>query len=206
MKTLLFVCLLAAGTAAQAQGPQFGILTGPLYSSSDPMGQNVPDASRGWSAGAALQLGRQTEDVIYRFDAGYSRTGDLQSWCCNNPGGGASETFNNNFSVLGASANFVATVLGRGASTKAYLIGGLGWYAVTSSGSNASDPSQPALSTTVGAFGWNAGLGMRFSRFFIEARYTVIKDGAVPYSPPGVQESGQRQNLGTLPITVGIWF
>jgi hypothetical protein len=69
-----------------------------------------------------------------------------------------------------------------------YLIGGLGSYSISCTGVANCD------GTT--RFGWNAGLGARFTtvgvRWFTEARYNRVKvpDGSVQY----------------IPLTIGLLF
>lgn len=122
--------------------------------------------------------------------------------------GGASGS--GDYKIAGLSANGVWNVL---ASTSGpYVLAGAGWFAVNTTSTNGWNPNNPnlpgggppaggigAASYTVGTLGLNAGLGVRISSFFVEARATMLQRAMTP-------DGSGSTRLVTVPVTVGIWF
>ena len=191
MRTLLSTAfmLLAIGAPAAAQGSHFGIQGGVVYS---PTTAYLPG---GWGVGITVPLGAPSSDPAFRLEANYTQLGPAPAPI--NPGGGGGGF--TSYSALGASANVLASVFGAPEHTSLYLIAGLGYYGVRSTvtGSTGREAGRGPI---LGAFGYNGGLGLRFSSLFLEVRYAVIKNGASAYWP------GTPQDLVSIPLTLGFSF
>lgn len=199
MRRISFATLLivAATLASAAQGSQFGAMAGAaIPAGSSSYNDFAYYATTGWDAALTFQPGAPAKAVALRYDIAYTFMNG-NSFTIYPPGPGAI-TSSTDFASVGGSANVVWNVVGAAAPAKVYLIGGLGWYAVQTI-QNSTNASFPHGTTTVGAFGYNAGFGVRYSRFFVESRYTTIVNG----TDLGVNG---RSNLVMFPVNVGILF
>ena len=190
MKRLVFTTLFAliAGAApAAAQGTslvKIGITGGWVT----PYQTTKTYAKTGWDAGLTMQIAAPLVPIGFRIDALYSTMdGAAQT-------GAAIHV--DNFTIYSATGNVVWTVFGTGMPTKFYVIGGIGYYSVSQQQTAAS------ITTTLTSsdFGYNAGLGVKLTKFFIEARWTNIDGGLM------IPLTGASQSLQIVPINVGIIF
>jgi hypothetical protein len=191
MKRIAFTALLvfAAALPATAQ-VHFGI-TGGWYT---PYSSTKDFAKTGYDGGILLGFGAPVVPVSFRVDGNYAEMPGQSISCC----GG---TVKSDFTIYSATGNIVWTIFGSTLPTKLYLIGGVGYYSVqqkVSVGGGA--PAVPASTTS--AFGYNGGVGFRFTMFFIEARYTSITNGLDESTFGG---SGSKA-LTVIPINVGVMF
>jgi len=190
MKRIVSTALLVlAGALPAAAQVHFGI-TGGWYS---PYGSTKDFASNGYDGGIVLGIGAPVVPVSFRVDATYGEMPGKSISCC----GG---TVKSDFAVYGATGNVVWTIIGAASPAKLYLIGGIGYYSVQQKYSVSGAPAVP--SSTKSAFGYNAGVGFRFTMFFIEARYTSITN-ALDESTLGGTGS---KALTVVPINVGVMF
>ena len=194
MKRSLFgalVAIAALSAPVAAQGAllyRFGILGG----WATPYGTVKDYAKSGWDAGITLAIGAPLVPVSFRVDASYATM----------PGkpvtvgpGTVSETFN----IYSATGNVVWNIIGNTLPTKVYLIGGIGYYNVQQTTSVTGLPPVPSFKA--GKFGYNAGVGVRFTKFFVEARWNDVQSGLDLSA-----YSGGTTNLEFVPINVGILF
>ena len=188
MKRTLIASLLILAAALPASAQHFG-LTGGWYL---PYGTMKDYANSGFDGGIVLQIGAPLVPVNFRFDATY---GEMPGKTMTFTGG---ETAKSDFTTYGASANVVWTIFGATLPTKFYLIGGIGYYGVQQKYSVTGMPSIPSITNS--SFGYNAGLGFRFTKFFIEARWTDITTGLQTVSESGV---GGKSSLQVVPVNVG---
>jgi opacity protein-like surface antigen len=172
---MAFAMLAAAGTAnAQAatvlKPVQFGVALGGAIPLSD-LGKNF---NTGYNFTGTIGVNPAGMPVGFRIDAAYNQFG-------------SKGTTNVNAKIAGVSGNVVLSMAGAGITP--YLIGGVGYYRVSSSASGIG-------SVASNHFGFNAGAGLNLplSGFstFIEARYNRIS------------ESGASTSF--VPVTVGVMF
>ena len=97
-----------------------------------------------------------------------------------------------------ATANVQWVLIGKALPTKFYLIGGLGYYDVQQT-VKVTSPVPISQTLNSSKFGYNAGLGVRFTKLFVEARWNTVSDGLVT-------TSGSKTTLEYIPITAGIIF
>jgi len=183
------VALAAFWAPSAAQGAslfRFGILGG----WATPYGTVKNYAKSGWDAGATLAIGAPLVPVSFRVDAGYASMGGK-------PQTVLTATATPTFDIWSATGNVVWNIIGNTLPTKVYLIGGVGYYNVQQTISGL--PATPSFKA--GKFGYNAGLGVRFTKFFVEARWNDIQSG-LDLSAYG----GGTTNLEMVPINVGILF
>ena len=180
--------VLAAALPVSAQGVHFGI-TGGWYT---PYGAVKDYAKSGYDGGLTLQIGAPLVPVGFRFDAMYGEMPGKSLYV-------AGETVKSDFTVWSATGNIVWTIFGNALPTKFYLIGGIGYYSVQQKITSTLG-SVPTVTTP--AFGYNAGLGFKFTKLFIEARWTNINGGL------NLEAFGSTgsQALQVVPINVGILF
>jgi len=190
MKRTLIASLLVLAAALPASAQHFG-LTGGWYL---PYGTVKDYANSGFDGGIVLQIGAPLVPVNFRIDATY---GELPGKTIDLGGGTSAKS---DFTTYGASANIVWTIFGSTLPPKFYLIGGIGYYGVQQKYSVTGLPSIP--SATKSAFGYNAGLGFRFTKFFIEARWTDITNGLETASLGGTGST----SLQVVPVNVGFIF
>jgi hypothetical protein len=182
----MLVALAAGAAPVAAQGTsllKIGIQGGWVmpYSSAKTYLKN------GYDGGLTLQIEAPLVPVGVRIDGLYT-TMDGKPVT-----GGLTQT--NSATTYSGTANIVWTVIGTGLPTKFYLIGGFGYYDVSQK-ITVSSVSQTVSSS---GFGYNAGLGMRFTKFFVEARWTNINGGLY-------LNSTSSKSLQIVPINVGFIF
>ena len=180
----------AVSMPAAAQGTHLGI-TGGWYT---PYGTVKDYANSGWNGGLTLSIGAPMVPITFRIDGTY---GEM-------PGKTVTlgpESVKSDFTVWGVSGNVVWTIFGKTLPTKFYLIGGIGYYNVQQK--YTTSPSIPMPTVNTPAFGYNAGLGFRFTKVFVEARWTNI-DGGLTLD--GLTASGGSKALQVVPINVGLFF
>ena len=192
MKGLVFSTLFAliAGSApAAAQGTslvKIGIQGGWVT----PYQTTKTYAKTGWDAGLTMQIAAPLVPVGFRIDALYSTMdGAAQT-------GAAIRV--DNFTIYSATGNVVWTVIGTGMPTKLYVIGGIGYYSVSQKQTIVATSTSATLTSS--DFGYNVGLGVKFTKFFIEARWTNIDGGLL------IPTTGGSQSLQIVPINVGLIF
>jgi hypothetical protein len=189
-RTALTTLLVLAAALPAAAQVHFGLTAG-WYT---PYSSTKDYANSGYDGGIVLGFGAPLVPVSFRVDATY---GELPGKNVAVTGG----TVKSDFSVYGASGNVVWNVIGATLPTKVYLIGGVGYYKVEQKYSFNGTPPVPNVSKS--AFGYNAGIGFKFTLFFIEARYTSISNGinteAYTFTP------GSKA-LTVIPINVGVMF
>ena len=185
------VALAAFSAPAAAQGAsllRFGIFGG----WATPYGTLKDYAKSGWDAGATLAIGAPLVPVSFRVDAGYASMGGK-------PVTVGIGTVSQTFDIWSATGNVVWNIIGNTLPTKVYLIGGIGYYNVQQTVSVTGIPAVPNFKA--GKFGYNAGLGVRFTKFFVEARWNDIQSGL-----DQTAYGGGTTNLEMIPINVGILF
>jgi len=191
----LTTLLLAAATPLCAQGLRFGALGGIALGAStgtyDGVGVN---SVSGWGAALTLAPDGLTDDLTARLDLGFAALGG-QSFLLTWPE--SQDQYDFDTGVLGGSLNLVWNFLGSGRRATPYFIGGVGYYGVRVQTAGPMLPGA-ANTSTEGVVGYNAGLGLRESKFFVEARLTTLKNVSVP--------ALGRTDLYNVPITVGLWF
>jgi hypothetical protein len=189
MKRIVFGSLIALATLAApalAQGVHFGLQGGLAYPNST-MGDY---ATSGWDGGIALQFGAPLVPVAFRIDGTYSQmNGKSMTF---GPG-----TYSSDFKLASGTGNIVWTVFGTALPTKIYVIGGIGYYEVQQKVTVTGAPAVPTV--TKASFGYNAGIGVRFTKLFIEARWNRISDGLR-------QNDGTKTSLAFIPVNVGLLF
>ena len=192
MKRLVFTTLFAliAGAApAAAQGTslvKIGITGGWVT----PYQTTKTYAKTGWDAGLTMQIAAPLVPIGFRIDALYSTMdGAAQT-------GAAIHV--DNFTIYSATGNVVWTVFGTGMPTKFYVIGGIGYYSVSQKQTVVATSTSATVSSS--DFGYNIGLGVKLTKFFIEARWTNIDGGLL------IPSTGASQSLQIVPINVGIIF
>jgi opacity protein-like surface antigen len=154
---------------------------------------NLKDyANSGWNAGVTVKIGAPLVPVAFRVDATYSQ---MNGKTLTLPG---PTTVDNDFMVWNATGNVEWVLIGKALPTQFYLIGGLGYYNVQQK-VNVTSPVNVSTPYTSSKFGYNAGLGVRFTKLFVEARWNTVSDGLVT-------TSGSKTTLEYIPITVGIIF
>ena len=192
MKRSLFgivvaLLLFAAPAAAQVH---FGLTGG----WATPYGTTKDYAKSGWDAGLTLQIGAPLVPVWFRIDGTYAdMAGVTQPLVV--VGTGTSQ-----FTIYGASGNVAWAFIGSTLPTKVYIIGGIGYYNVMQKIA-VTNPTGPPVTLTSTNFGYNAGLGVKFSKFFFEARWTNI-DGGLDLTAYGKGKT----SLEMVPINFGIVF
>jgi hypothetical protein len=183
--------VLLAATSAPCAAQHIGIMGGWV----DPYSSTGDVAKAGWDAGITLQLGAPLVPIQFRIDGTYNLMDGK-------PVGGAYQT-TSNFTIWSGTGNIVWTVFGTALPTKIYLIGGIGYYSVqqkvTVTGALPPPPALTAGTVTTPAFGYNLGLGVRFTKLFIEARWNDVQSG---YVDNGLQ----KKALQFVPINVGLLF
>ena len=188
--------MASAPVAAQSDVAAMGSLIGyPALSS-------AYNGTQGWTGGLATQSDLNGPSLALRLELSYGQLNGNQATAIT-PGPPLSST--SNFTVLGASVSFVWTAIGAGKDFGAYLIGGVGLYGIRSDLATSFDQAlsmggSPTATTSTGAGpGYNIGVGLRYTRFFAEARFTEILGAAyaLPY---------ERSNLMMVPLTIGVWF
>jgi len=189
-RTALTTLLVLAAALPAAAQVHFGI-TGGWYT---PYSSTKDYAKSGYDGGIVLGIGAPVVPVSFRVDATY---GELPG---KNVDVGGGNTIKSDFNVYGASGNVVWNVIGATLPTKVYLIGGIGYYKVEQKYSVSGVPPVPTVNQS--AFGYNAGLGFKFTLFFIEARYTSISNGVNTTAYSG---SGSKA-LTVIPVNVGVMF
>ncbi|HUO51097.1 MAG TPA: hypothetical protein VMT93_01145 [Gemmatimonadaceae bacterium] len=185
---LMLAC--AAAMPAAAQGVHLGI-TGGWYI---PYGTVKDYATNGWDGGLTLAIGAPMVPVTFRIDGMYGTM----------PGKTVTvgpETVKADFTTWSLTGNLVWTIIGKTLPTKFYLIGGIGYYNVQQKYTTSAAIPIPTVNTP--AFGYNAGLGFRFTKIFIEARWTNI-DGGLDLT--GLTAGGGTKSLQVVPVNVGIIF
>lgn len=186
---LTFLLVIAAALPSAAQ-VHFGLTAG-WYT---PYSSTKDFANSGFDGGIVLGFGAPIVPVSFRVDATY---GEMPGKSIDVGGG---NTIKSDFNVYGASGNVVWNIIGAATPTKLYLIGGIGYYAVEQKYSVSGVPPVPQVHKS--AFGYNAGIGFKFTMFFIEARYTSISNGLDETAFGG---SGTKA-LTVIPINVGVMF
>jgi len=182
--------VVAAAMPAAAQGTHLGV-TGGWYT---PYSTVKDYANTGWDAGLTLSLGAPMVPITFRIDGMY---GELPGKTITvGPG-----TVKSDFTTWSVTGNVVWTIFGKTLPTKFYLIGGIGYYSVQQK--YTTNPPAPVPTVNTPAFGYNAGLGFRFTKLFIEARWTNI-DGGLDLT--GLTAGGGTKALQVVPINVGIFF
>jgi opacity protein-like surface antigen len=183
--------IFASAAPAVAQGVplvHFGVMAGYAL----PYNTLKDYANSGWTGGVTLAIGAPLVPVSFRVDATYS---DMQGKTLTEPG---PSTIANDFIVWNATANVQWVLIGKALPTKFYLIGGLGYYDVQQT-LKVITPVPVSQTLNSSKFGYNAGLGVRFSKLFVEARWNTVSDGLVT-------TSGEKKTLEYIPITVGLMF
>jgi Outer membrane protein beta-barrel domain len=170
---MAFAMLAVAGTASAQVSTilkpvQIGVALGGAFPLSD-LGKSF---NTGFNLTGTIGINPAGLPVGFRIDAAYNQFG-------------AKGTTNVNAKIAGVSGNVVLSM--AGAELTPYVIGGVGYYRVSSSATG---------SVASNNFGFNAGAGLRipltgFSTF-IEARYNRIS------------ESGGSTSF--VPVTVGVMF
>ena len=207
--------LAFAATTSPAQAARFGVLGGFVPGTvgvtlpTNETWMMPPILDQGWMGGVTYVLGAPGPRFAFRLEGTFSRSSGDQSYTpspgCGNPGGGggfacpggpASST---RYESLGASADMAVSIFGTPSRRSLYFLGGIGYYVVRSNVTTL-NPALTGSATTLGAVGFNAGLGYRVSKLFFEARYTQSLNSVVVAWPGG------RHDLITLPLTVGFWF
>jgi opacity protein-like surface antigen len=194
MKRSVFgvLCAISAIAApAAAQGVplvHFGIMGG--YSL--PYSTLKDYASSGWGGGVTLRIGAPLVPVAFRVDATYNV---MNGKTLTLPG---PTTVDNDFTVWNATANVEFVLIGKALPTKLYLIGGLGYYNIQQK-VNVTSPVPLSTPLNSSKFGYNAGLGVRFTKLFVEARWNTVSDGLTT-------STGSKTTLEYIPITVGLMF
>jgi hypothetical protein len=187
LATLVALAALSAPVAAQGVPlTRFGIMGG----WATPYGTVKDYAKSGWDAGVTLAIGAPLVPVSFRLDGSYATMPGKPQL-----GGTVTPTFN----IWSATGNIVWNIIGNTLPTKVYLIGGIGYYNVQQTIAVTGVPPLPTSSA--GKFGYNAGLGVRFTKFFVEARWNDIQSGL------DLTAYGKgTTNLEMIPINVGILF
>ena len=204
MRTLVSVASLAiAAGSSLAQGASFGVtggvsLAAPVYSTGGSSGWE----RGGWTLGVSIQDHALTEALALRFDLIGSALDNVAL-----PGSLALSPAS--YHTAGLSADAVWNVTPGSRTAAPYFLVGAGWYAVRTGWKVGCNPNDPGgncgqawsadRSTTIGTLGYNAGLGLRVSRFFVEARAMYLSD--VP-----TQTNARATHLLTVPVTAGFWF
>lgn len=171
----ILMALMAVASAGDAQVAtvlkpiQIGVAVGPAIPVSD-LGNNF---STGFNVTGTIGINVPLLPIGFRIDAAYNQFG-------------AKGTSNIKAKIAGVSGNVVFSVPGA-VIVSPYLIGGVGYYRVSSSATG---------SVASNNFGLNAGAGVKvplivFSTF-IEARYTRISDNG--------------GSTSFVPVTVGVMF
>jgi hypothetical protein len=176
---LLAVAPLTRQAAALAQRPiTVGVAAGVPF----PLGEFRDAVNPGWRALGTLALGAPIVPLGLRLDAAYDRLGFTAA-----PVGAAGRSTGAQ-QVVSVTLNPTYRLPSAGAAAAPYLIGGVGSYSIGCAG--------VAGCEGVTRFGWNAGLGTRFTtvglRWFAEARYHRVK---VPGS-----------SVQYVPVTLGVLF
>ena len=193
MKRFLLCSLAVAAitaTPAAAQGvplTKFGIMGG----WATPYGTLKDYANSGWDAGVTLQIGAPLVPVSFRIDATYNLMNGKTLTV-------GAATLDNDFTVWTATGNVVWVLIGKALPTKFYIIGGIGYYNVQQK-VNVTAPVAANSTITSSKFGYNAGLGVRFTKLFVEARWNSVNGGLT-------NSSGGTETLEFIPITVGFMF
>ena len=193
------VGILVLTAPALAQNATWGITGSALLGSSSTNYQvAAAPGVGGWSIGLVAGPLVSESNVELSAELGYARLNSALFDYGNNPGfGSGSAIFDTHFESIGLSAQLHWAPLGAHARVSPYLIGGLGWQAVRTTWAYNSDPST-GQSLTVGTLSYDGGIGVRVSRFFVEARATAVTNAPTP--------SGERANLYAFPVTLGVWF
>jgi len=185
--TLVALAALSAPVAAQGVPlTRFGIMGG----WATPYGTVKDYAKSGWDAGVTLAIGAPLVPVSFRVDGSYATMPGKPQL-----GGTVTPTFN----IWSATGNIVWNIIGNTLPTKVYLIGGIGYYNVQQT--IAVNGVPPLPTSSAGKFGYNAGLGVRFTKFFVEARWNTINGGL-----DGSAYGQSSQSLEMIPINVGFLF
>jgi hypothetical protein len=169
------IALLAAAGTASAQVAtilkpvQVGVAVGGAFPLSD-FGKSF---NTGFNVTGMMGINVPLLPVGFRIDAAYNQFG-------------AKGTSNVNAKIAGVSGNVVFSIPGA-VIVSPYLIGGLGYYRVSSSATG---------SVASNNFGFNAGAGIKIPLVvfatFVEARYTRVS------------ETGGSTSF--VPVTVGVMF
>ena len=172
---VVVIALLAAAGTASAQVAtilkpvQVGVAVGGAVPLSD-FGKSF---NTGFNVTGMMGINVPLLPVGFRIDAAYNQFG-------------AKGTSNVNAKIAGVSGNVVFSIPGA-VIVSPYLIGGLGYYRVSSSATG---------SVASNNFGFNAGAGIKIPLVvfatFVEARYTRVS------------ETGGSTSF--VPVTVGVMF
>ena len=172
---VVVIALLAAAGTASAQVAtilkpvQVGVAVGGAFPLSD-FGKSF---NTGFNVTGMMGINVPLLPVGFRIDAAYNQFG-------------AKGTSNVNAKIAGVSGNVVFSIPGA-VIVSPYLIGGLGYYRVSSSATG---------SVASNNFGFNAGAGIKIPLVvfatFVEARYTRVS------------ETGGSTSF--VPVTVGVMF
>jgi len=172
---VVVIALLAAAGTASAQVAtilkpvQVGVAVGGAFPLSD-FGKSF---NTGFNVTGMMGINVPLLPVGFRIEAAYNQFG-------------AKGTSNVNAKIAGVSGNVVFSIPGA-VIVSPYLIGGLGYYRVSSSATG---------SVASNNFGFNAGAGIKIPLVvfatFVEARYTRVS------------ETGGSTSF--VPVTVGVMF
>jgi len=189
------VALLVAAGAARAQSWRIGVAGGvALGTPASGYSEVTGGSPGGWGAGLAFGY-RDDQYLALRIDAGFGALGGAD-YCVG--GLGCAYIGTADYAIGGASASALWHPIGDQHTVSPYLIAGIGWYAVR--GSTTLPVTEQASSSTLGTPGYSAGIGVSFSRFFVQGEFMQIAQAPVaPYW-------SKRQSLYSVPVTVGYWF
>ena len=188
-KVLVAIVALAAPVPTLAQGATFGV-TGGWYL---PYATAPFSSNAGWNIGAVLRLGAPRRPLALRVDATYSDIGTTLSYTVPDAG---TLAVSNQIRIWSATGNVVWTIFGNDRPTALYVIGGVGFYYVQQIVEDF-----PGYALYRNALGYNGGLGFRYDRVFIEARWNSIQS-VTNFTAFG---SGGG-NVEFLPINAGVFF
>ena len=172
---VVVIALLAAAGTASAQVAtilkpvQVGVAVGGAFPLSD-FGKSF---NTGFNVTGMMGINVPLLPVGFRIEAAYNQFG-------------AKGTSNVNAKIAGVSGNVVFSIPGA-VIVSPYLIGGLGYYRVSSSATG---------SVASNNFGFNAGAGIKIPLVvfatFVEARYTRVSEN--------------EGSTSFVPVTVGVMF
>jgi hypothetical protein len=193
--------VLAAVHTAVAQDARFGIMGGAMVGVHTTGDAAMPSQGGvgGWGLGVTYGPVISSSIVSLRIDAGFSKISGVNfrgpAFDCAQ-GVTCSSGYSSDYAIAGISAGIAANVIGAEHQVVPYVIGSVGWYGLRESAQVFSFDGVEVK--TAGALGYGGGIGVRMSRFFLEARASVISN--VPTS------AGTRENLVSWPIAFGFRF
>ena len=178
---MVFAMLAVAGTAnAQVVTVLKPVQIGVALGAAIPLSDLGKIFNTGYNVTGTIGINPAGLPVGFRIDAAYNQFG-------------AQGLGNANAKIAGVSGNVVLSMASAGMTP--YLIGGVGYYRVSSSTTSCND----LFCASGGAsnhFGFNAGAGLRIPLMgfaaFIEARYNRISENG--------------GSTGFVPVTVGVMF